>query len=246
MIELLELVGRSGLQSEATQYATIKLYLDMATSLLVFAGAYRPSYEERAREIERLSTDTPEASMPFSLDTFAEKVQYCTQLKLATSECSSSALHDDSKVSERLFVEGVRLAHQLWRWELQRMLGLDLQTSDRDLLAHWAESQAGAAKLRGWVRVMRDAGSANTRKNWKRWLGLARRTSPRLAVYAAGCQLFFQIPQLMQGRQTELFEDLSNSLPVCPDRSGDGRIGWPLMATSIAENYHRFVEFTRT
>jgi hypothetical protein len=241
MIELLELVAVSGLRSKEVQYATVKLYLDMATSFLVFAGAYRPTYHERVAELQQLATSAPAADAPFSLPEFAEAVAHCTNLKLS-SAFSSSGFAADCEESQRMLLEGVRLAHLLWRWELTRMLRLDVKISDEQLLARWATSQSWASRLRGWVRVARDADGATARKNCMRWVGLTLHKSPRQSVYAAGCQLFFRIPDLLKGRHDTTLGNLGALLAVSPSANAD----WPALAAAIGRNYHQFVEFTRT
>lgn len=243
MVELLELVAVSGLRSKVTKYATVKLYLDMATSFLIFVGAYRPTYRERLKELEKVAATVRPASVPFPLPAFVQSIEYCTRLKLRPSDPLSGVFLSDAE-SEQLFIDGVRLAHLLWRWELQLFLQLDSNAPDEELLTRWASSQPWMARLRGWVRVVRDANAATTRKNWKRWLKLARHKSPRHGVYAAGCQMFFRIPDLMQSRQSELFQDLSNLLPISPE--GSAELKWRSLAASITQNYHQFVEFTRT
>ena len=54
--ELIE--GRPTL-TPASYYRTVKLYLDMGTSLLVFAGAYAPTYEERCKTLSLLVEPPP-------------------------------------------------------------------------------------------------------------------------------------------------------------------------------------------
>jgi hypothetical protein len=242
MIELLELVAASGFRSKEAQYATVKLYLDMATSFLLFAGAYRPTYRDRVAELQRLAASMPAEDTPFSLPEFAAAVERCTHVKLSSADFSAGRCAADSEISERMLLEAVRLAHLLWRWELIRLVDVDPQASDEQLLAHWASAQPLTARLRGWVRVARDTEAATNLKPWMRWFRLALHQSPRQSVYAAGCQLFFRIPDLLRGRRDATLEELSSLLPVCQVANA----GWPALAAAIGRNYHQFVEFTRT
>jgi hypothetical protein len=241
MLELLELVAESGVDAKATQYATVKLYLDMATSFLVFAGDYRPSYQARMAAISILAANShPGTSLPFPMAEFATKVERCTRIKLSASS--------EIDFDEAWFVESVRLAHLLWRWELQRLLGIESrgeEISDAELLARWAGLQPFTARLRGWLRVLRDADLAARRKNAIRWLGSARHQSPRLAVYSASSQLFFRVPELLQNPQDDSIQILGRQLPIRPEPM-NGRSDWTKLAASIARNYHQFIEFTRT
>ncbi|HEY3975204.1 MAG TPA: hypothetical protein VGM18_19525 [Candidatus Sulfotelmatobacter sp.] len=247
MIELLELVAVSGRGSKETQYATVKLYLDMATSFLVFAGAYQPTYRRRIDELNQLAATMPVADAPFSLSEFTSAVEHCTCLKLASSDFSVAASATLS-VNQQL-IEGVRLAHRLWQWELVRLLKLDPKLSDEQLLACWASSQPWTVRLRGWARVLRDADGAAMRRNWMRWLRLAVRNSPRQSIYAAGCQLFFRLPNLLRSQRDESLTKWRSLLPVIPEVNvaHPGTASeWAALAAAIARNYHQFVEFTRT
>ena len=244
MVELLEIMAVSGLRSKATKYATVKLYLDMATSFLVFAGAYRPTYRERLKELQKMAAATRPGSAPFPLQSFTQVIEYCTRLKLSTSDSLSDGFLSDPEESEHWLMDGIQLAHLLWRWELQRLLRLDAKTSDEELLARWAASQPWPARLRGWLRVLRDGEGTTARRHWKRWLRIARHRSPRHAVYTAACRLFFLIPDVRHIRSSESIKPLRNLLPISPE--GDAGLTWPALASSIAQNYHQFLEFTRT
>jgi hypothetical protein len=147
-------------------------------------------------------------------------------------------------MSEHFLTEAIQFAHSLFRWELQRLLKLGADVSDKDLLARWADSQPWPLRLRGWARVFRDATTTATRKNWMRWLGLARNTSPRQGVYSAACLLLFHVPDLLRSWQNESFHDLNKQLPISLEASEEAN--WRMLAASIAGNYHQFIEFTRT
>lgn len=242
MIELLELIAASGFRSKEAQYATVKLYLDMATSFLLFAGAYRPTYRDRVAELQRMAASMPAADAPFSLPEFAAAVERCTQVKLSSADFPAGRHAADSEMSERMLLEAVRLAHLLWRWELIRLVHVDETASDQQLLARWASSQSLTARLRGWVRVARDTEAATILKPWMRWLRLALHQSPRQSVYAAGCQLFFRVPDLLRGRRDTNLEELSSLLAVYSGANAD----WRALAAAVGRNYHQFVEFTRT
>jgi hypothetical protein len=67
------------------RYHTAKLWLDMATSFLVFAGAYAPTYQGRAAHLSALAArPAPAFDAPLDLPRFAARVQACTRFKLGT------------------------------------------------------------------------------------------------------------------------------------------------------------------
>jgi hypothetical protein len=242
IVELLELVALSAPLSKQAQYATVKLYLDMATSFLVFAGRYRPTYRDRLEELKALAKGTT-SSAPFSVPEFAQFVEYATRVKLS-SDPFPGAFTTDSEASEHFFTEAIRFGQLLLRWELQRLLKAEANIPNEDLLAHWAASQPWTSRLRGWARVFRDASTTVTRRNWTRWVRIARYSSPRQSIYSAASLLLFQVPNLLRGRQNESLHDLNQQLPI-PIENNE-HIEWRSLATLIAQNYHQFLEFTRT
>ncbi len=101
MVELLEVAGQwlesPGVLSRDVHYRAIKLYLDMATSFLLFQGAYEPTYQGRAHALRLLYPASEGASrdragrFPFDLQGFSDRVSACTALKLGQE---SSLGHD--------------------------------------------------------------------------------------------------------------------------------------------------------
>ena len=72
-------------------YATLKLYLDMATSLLVFLRAYEPSYRARAEKLQDLAqSQSGKFNPPFPLHDFVQRVSECTEWKVG-GPCLESA-----------------------------------------------------------------------------------------------------------------------------------------------------------
>ena len=243
IVELLELVAASGPRSKQTQYAVVKLCLDMATSFLVFIGGYRPTYRDRLEAIQDLAKTTT-VDAPFSLPEFAQIVGYSTNVKLSSCDQSANAFATDFEMRELFLTEAIQFAHSLLRWELRRLLKLGAGIPDEELLERWAEAQPWPSRLRGWVRVFRDATTTTTRNNWMRWLGLARHTSLRQGIYSAACLLLFRVPDLFRSWQNESFHDLNKQLPISIEASAEPN--WRSLAALIAQNYHQFVEFTRT
>lgn len=76
MIEVLEfaeaLPSARVFSNHPLHYRIVKLYLDMATSLLLFSGAYVPSYQGRADRLESLALTANEGRFPFSRTVFRQ------------------------------------------------------------------------------------------------------------------------------------------------------------------------------
>ncbi len=238
--------GLTGLP-ENLYYRTLKLYLDMATSLLVFLGAYEPSYRERARALDRLAVAGAggDGLLPFPLAAFSEKVRACTEVKLRGISSRTVPHEAWLQPSLEFWEEAVDYARELWRWELVRLTGADDKASA--LMKRWAKSQPMTRRLRGWAYVMRASGWIRSCRHWPRWMILCRRGSPRCLIYEAAADLLFRLPVWVKSGWFQWPDDTSarpaGSLPIVEawNRSaGD----WRDWAAQVATNYHRFIEKT--
>ena len=144
MIEQLEFVvdlERSPAQLTARlHYATVKLYLDMATSYLTFIGGYAPTYRERAERLAKLATE-PNNEAPFSVSKFAARVTECTSWKLTGDEAGR-----DSRVE--LWREAIRYMRRLWRWQ---MIQLTNERNDLTIADCQLASQDNRSRLKGFA-----------------------------------------------------------------------------------------------
>lgn len=250
LVELLESApdlekGNSRL-SQPLRYRATKLYLDMATSLLVFVGGYAPTYRERERNLRRLAKEsTRHSEWPFELAPFAEQVTSCTEWKLSPDSPRSEPASDFCQ-------EAVQYARRLWRWELERLTrSRGNQLSDRDLLLRWMQHQPATKRARGWLSVLRRCGWHRSWRNWARWARPACQASPRLWVYAAASELLFRLPCLQeharQRSETETgLQELRSWLPIRRESKHHESLCWQQLASEVAWNYHEFLENTRS
>jgi hypothetical protein len=223
------------------QYSTVKLYLDMATSYLVFAGRYQPTYRERARALNQLAEDRCEvADRPFPLRTFAERVSDCTRFKLDGETAPGTP--------DELWKEAIQYAYLLWRWELKRLTGETGEPSDSELMLRWMDRQPVKAKIRGWASVLRRSGWRRSWREWPRWIRLGWTASPRYWVYSLAAQLFFGLSHDLRaadlGKRAN-FEELQSSLPLFERREKQcPPIGWLNLCDQVVANYRLFLETT--
>ncbi len=246
MIECLEAAAdvpsQGGPAWEKLGYCVTKLCLDMATSFLVFAGAYQPSYGKRAEALRTLTSGTGKpAEFPFPLREFSRLVDHCTGLKLGLAQTGYQ------ETGRTLLEPIVGLAHQLWRWELARMTGAQGDLTDAELLESWMRLQKSRQRLRGWLVVLRECGRAKGVRNWLSWLRLWRRASPRYLVYEVASELFFCLPGLMDDSSAAPadWSRLSDRLPVRWAVEHKGERTWVGLARQCALNYHGLLERTR-
>lgn len=226
-------------------YSAVKLCLDAATSLLLFAGCYEPTYRRRAERLKELSRDQNEIqrlSLPFSLQEFTELVSFCTRLKLSPERESWN------EAPWAFWETGVSYAAQLWDWELARMTRISTPLSSKELMAHWMKSQPLIRNLHGWSYVLRRSPWQESLVHWPHWAWQALQGSPRYQVYAAARTLFGRLPairkQESEGNSTGAESAFQDSLlPLA--LGGKARTGWRRLALEIGWNYHHFLEHTR-
>jgi hypothetical protein len=244
MIELLESsAGSPGVGSwscEAVRYASVKLCLDMATSFLLFAGAYAPTYRERQANLAALAASAAAPlGGPFALCDFAALVSLCTAWKLCP-DARTTAL------DAALWPAVHSFAARLWRWELCRLTGADEIVSGRELLRLWMRMQPILGRLWGWAYVLRKCGWHRSWRDWPRWSRRAWRASPRYWVYAAASELFAQLPLArLRGEADYSLDNLLEWLPVCRPGLQNAPSAWHAAANQIAWNYHQFLTETR-
>lgn len=226
-------------------YSTVKLCLDAATSLLLFAGCYEPTYRRRAKRLKELSRDQNEIqrlSLPFSLQEFAELVLFCTRMKLSPERESWN------EAPWAFWETAVGYAAQLWDWELARMARVSTPSSTEEMMVRWMRSQPLIRNLHGWSYVLRRSPWQESLVSWPRWAWQALQGSPRNRVYAETRALFGRLPAI---RKQESEGDSADSelasggsqLPLA--RGGKERAGWRRLALEIGWNYHHFLEDTR-
>jgi hypothetical protein len=229
----------------------VKLYLDMATSLLVFAGAYAPTYRQRADALRALAGGADRASdWPFPLDEFADRVACATRVKLGGGAGPTPGADLDGQLALLDWGEAVADARRLWRWELTRLGGAEPQLDDRSLLGRWMSAQPLPARLRGWLYVARRTGWWRSLAYCPRWIRYAWRASPRYWVYASATELLFGLPALLgpapAGPSLSRLRELTAALPVSISReAGPTAAPWQRLAADITWNYKQFLTDTR-
>lgn len=249
---LLEQDFDSPLLAPKTAYRTVKLYLDMATSLLVFAGAYQPGYRAREQAIRELAgANAKETDWPFPLGEFADQVQNATLVKLGYKMQAASAMEGEAPGFDYWLKAGAYAA-KLWRWELCRLTGASPQLPNRQLMTQWMMRQPLPRKWRGWLVVARANGWMGSMPSWAGWASKALLASPRYWVYLAASELFFSLPGIVANSGGKLRavasgneQELLALLPHNPSTNDPGPGGWLRVARGIVLNYHRYLESTR-
>jgi hypothetical protein len=249
IVELLAAVGSApqtaGPHAPAVGYTAVKFFLDMATSYLVFARHYCPTYRERERALNNLRNDSAASSdTPFPLAPFAARVSECTAFKLS----GQGNLH----ASASLWQEAVQFAYLLWKWELSRLTGEPETLSHRELMSRWMRCQPVSARVRGWFSAIRRCGWRRSWREWPRWALLAREASPRYWVYSVATEVFFELPASLPDPSPRRQPDpgrraFTRNLPLLREDEGlpPGASSLSRLAALVELNYKRFLETTQ-
>ena len=233
----------SGKVSSELLYRTVKLYLDMATSLLLFLGIYEPSYRARSERLSALKQNALPGTLPFDISQFAAIVAACAEWKLRHES------KPDLGSPWELWLSSQRDATRLLQWELSRLThGV---ASQRELANQWMRNQQFTEKMRGWAYVLRGSGWHRSWRLWPRWMRCALQGSPRRLVYAAAGEIYALLPACLSGeaddsRTAHSLTQIENLLPVANVSGRLGSRNWRQVAQMCCWNYHQFLENTRS
>jgi len=181
LIELLEVLPEDlrTAPNAGVDYRTIKLNLDLATSILVFVGSYQASYSDRARAFRENLDDMPEIP-GIDLVAFAGGLEAATNAKLGKAQVP----HVDQGQAQA----SIRQALAVCAWELQQLNDTAAGENCETLMQRWMRRVSLRSRLRGWAYVAREQGWFSSWKQWGRWSRMALTASPRYWIYAAALQ----------------------------------------------------------
>jgi hypothetical protein len=250
MIEIVEAIALTSedaltIVPSALTYRIIKLYLDMATSLLLFLGCYEPTYKARSERLAELASKSDRrAFVPFPLGPFSDTVKACTTAKL--TGCPTMR----EFVDWAHFSTACQLALVLWKWELLELTRANDGNSPKELCLISMKKQPLAARLRGWAYAIRRQGWHRSYRQWYRWTKLARHASPRYWLYACVGEVFLRrnillFPTIPITPKLSEWNWLWDCLPMKPPPSSPPTSKRQALLRAIAWNYHEFLEETR-
>jgi hypothetical protein len=245
MIELLEFIPETekaiGADNELCRYATVKLELDVATSYLVFANLYEPTYRGREARIRAILRNNTAASVgaPFNFDEFSARLTACTEWKLGLRrEKTPPSLPSWRDVAQE--------ARALWRWELMQLTGEVEPGADAALWEKWASRQPSGQRIRGWLSVARRSTTSARVTNAWRWAKLSRRGTPRHWIYLNTYTLFVDrlamesADSRAEGKRSGGIE-LSKSLPELDRSAASPSDSWKAASNNVVRNYKKFL-----
>jgi hypothetical protein len=189
--------------SEAVRYRAMKLWLDAATSFLLFQGQYESTYRRRAERLAQIASQaeahpTEAIDAPITLSRFNERVALATEFKLGRAQRTAGVAGQPEAGGEDDLAGLINDTHSLWRWELARLTGTNRSASDDELLNRFITAQNIVPRMRGWAATAKRCGLRHSFRLLPRWSVLALKGSPRRLVYAAASQLFFALPAILR------------------------------------------------
>jgi hypothetical protein len=196
-IEQLEAYDRlDALAGEAlldVAYQRVKLVLDLAGSALAFAGAHATSYAERPAAFARWLATRPALAARLPAD-FEAELGRAARAKLDPGAVPLLPAGDVSAQRawlRRRIVEGVPALSAFLIWELEQLTGARAPLPT--LLARWAEGEPRGRRVREWVKLALHPNRPPVRLSARRALVLARRSTPRALLYAAGALAYLDL-----------------------------------------------------
>lgn len=216
-------------------YSTVKLGVDMATSYLVFAGAYAPSYRERATRLAAMAGAGPRLRAPVPLSALSRLVTQCTDLKLGRADLTG--------LDWGFWRSVVEAATSMWPWELGRIV----ETEDNSWRAAWqrlARRTSKPRRWRSWAGALRRCPSARTR----RVLALVAHATPRQLIYRAAYLLLGEAPLMMDApadASSRHAAEIADCLPILAPWRAPAP-SWRELALAVESNYRALLTHTRS
>jgi hypothetical protein len=240
IIELISTIAASDLVARRAtpqlEYALVKLYLDMATSFLLFLDRYQPTYTARLDELRKPIVEHRGPSR-FDQKAFCNRVSTCTARKLAHVPLQPEE-------TAMLLKEAIGYGRELWFWETNLLCGSHEYLPVADVIAAMGRRQTYTEKQRAWISLVRRSGVTATAKHLLRCRKLSRLATPRYLIYGASFQLFCAAPERLKGTQllSDRFDlsEICALLPIPPDEPANS-VNWTSLASHTNRCYQRFL-----
>ena len=249
MVEWLDLlVNKDTLSAELGFYTLTKQYLDLITSLSIFAGFYRASYRERAAQADQLKTWLEQylPSLPGSGLLEASAIAAGFKANPDADEFRWLREGENANLRSRLKPAGMEwlqdslplITATAWTWELSQISGRQIPHADGALQA-LRSNQRWKDWILGWGRIAARPRLRTGTIFFRRMPFLAPQGTPRNLVYVCTEQLLKAHGQQDQ----EVLSWVRNHLPAPRE---DSRIDWDTLTSQCVSNWRMFVRMTQT
>jgi len=229
-------------------YWTLKIQLELATLVLLFSGVYRPTYRERAEELERLHATLD--GVPWAA-TLANRVVACTEFKLKPNSSSSYAGFFSGAwetARELTFARGEFLAvlgllRGVWLWGAEQLIGRELEQGAQplDVGLEIALRQDWRWRARGWARLGLTDRDWLTTQGWGRFLRLSLHGSPRFLLYAVSAALYFAGEDWLTGEARSANQISARALRYLPFAREQRTLDWLQASRIVVGAWNHFL-----
>ncbi len=240
LLEILpELAAGKALLSDAAQYRLTKLYLDLATSLLVFKREFVAGYQGRAAKLRELQERDALGDLPFDAEQFVEIVCRCTAYKTTNMWTGASPFAERKCVSR-----AIADLLDLWSWELALMNSTEIGSPDSLLKLHMRH-QPLLARVRGWLSVVRREATVASMRYATQWLQLFRVASPRYCVYAAALNIWMDV-RLNGTEPPKINSKAARRWLLIENSTQESKNNVDSLVNAVIWNYQEFLVNTRS
>ena len=249
MVEWLDLlVNKDTLSAQLEFYTLTKQYLDLITSLSIFAGLYKASYKERAAQADQLKKWLGQHLPSLPGSGLLEASAIAADFKANSDADEFRWLRDGEKADlrSRLKLAGMEwlqdglplITATAWTWELAQISGRQIPHADGALQA-LRGNQRWKDWMLGWGRIVARPHLRTGTLFFQRMPFLAPQGTPRNLVYVCAEQLL----RTHGKRDQEVLSWVRNHLPAPRD---DSRIDWDTLTIQCVSNWRMFVRMTQT
>ncbi len=133
-------------------YSIVKTYVDLGTSLLIFADSYESTYARRAERLASLRDSAAGEIADF--DVLLEKIAANSLLKLQPTQELLDPLPKD--VALNRWAELARFVLRVWQWEVRQLDNGASEGRAAEVL-HFARSCSPWERFRDWAKLARSA-----------------------------------------------------------------------------------------
>ena len=235
---LIEQMGTSEDTPEAAatrRYRSVKLCLDIASSMLVFLERFEAGYRTRLHRMEEITLTPATLQLPISMEEFLPLVRLCTSAKLQPELVIDLGDHFEERV--------IGWAWQIWLWQLQRMTGTGEGATAEQMVRTFGRGQGNQKLLRGWLYAVRRSGWLTSARYWPKWLSLyASGLTPRHAIYLAAYRWHQACREKTISDLPQNLKSVRSLLPVGGEVQAATVSG---LAAQLVWNYKEFAVETR-
>ncbi len=165
-------------------YKIHKFWIDIVTSLSLFLGCYRSTYEQRQESVESFLGGSPDVLGAAATRLLIARAREAMAVKRGTLPCTCDCPGQSLR-------EAARVAALVWDWEGRRLLGSDCPSFNwNSIVTRLRRLETAGQRARDWARLL----IRPTRRRYLKapLLRAALRAGSFVnVIYAAGCLLDF-------------------------------------------------------